>query len=564
MAQGKLDREFGIQEGWIRDTDDEIGLDGYNAFISITTNDNTSGFQVFNDVGGVTFYSKSGGDGYVAGKLGVGKLHPTAELDVVGSAKFQGFQLPPGAVDGYVLTSNNLGVGTWRRPTGGGISDGFTIFAIWAEENGGLSDNNRQWSFGNGSTGSVNIVIPFECELFAGSLDAESAGTSVSIDFLKNDSAVVETPLFVGGKDFKTFQNPTVINAGDYIGFRTNTETGVYTDARVSAWFRVRTTPASTSILNDLIDVNISNIQNGDILRYDGASFVSSSFSLDGYIDGIGVKNDGTTVVSSSNVLNFIGPGVTVTSEGGNQSNITIPGGGSSVEVRDDGATVTAAATALDFGLGLDSTDNGGGVVTVDITPGILDGYALQTDLQGLDNTVSEHYNQHSDAIQQIISELDGYINIDEKIKVSSNDTTPGYLSEKLIAGSGITLLEQNDGGNENVLISATSGNNVNLDGYVDEEKHRELDQLVHQLDEDYYEEVSYNGIFPTVVIYWTDINKVIKIREHQYSYNAQRRLSQQIIIQYDEAGTEVERLTLTYTYLPFGRLNTVTSVRTS
>lgn len=41
--------------------------------------------------------------------------------------------------------------------------------------------------------------------------------------------------------------------------------------------------------------------------------------------------------------------------------------------------------------------------------------------------------------------------------KVSSNDTTPGNLSTKLVAGSGITLSELNDGGNETFEIK-TSG----------------------------------------------------------------------------------------------------------
>lgn len=38
---------------------------------------------------------------------------------------------------------------------------------------------------------------------------------------------------------------------------------------------------------------------------------------------------------------------------------------------------------------------------------------------------------------------------------VSSNDTTPGYLNGKLVAGSGIELVEGNDGGNETLTVSA-------------------------------------------------------------------------------------------------------------
>ena len=45
---------------------------------------------------------------------------------------------------------------------------------------------------------------------------------------------------------------------------------------------------------------------------------------------------------------------------------------------------------------------------------------------------------------------------IDEKTKVSANDTTSGYLNGKLVAGVGVTLTETNDGANETLVIAAT------------------------------------------------------------------------------------------------------------
>jgi hypothetical protein len=42
----------------------------------------------------------------------------------------------------------------------------------------------------------------------------------------------------------------------------------------------------------------------------------------------------------------------------------------------------------------------------------------------------------------------------DEKVKVTSNDTVAEYLKDKLAAGTGITLTEQNDGGDENLRIA--------------------------------------------------------------------------------------------------------------
>jgi microcystin-dependent protein len=44
----------------------------------------------------------------------------------------------------------------------------------------------------------------------------------------------------------------------------------------------------------------------------------------------------------------------------------------------------------------------------------------------------------------------------DEKTKVSANDTTAGYLNGKLVAGTGISLTENNDGGNETLTVTNT------------------------------------------------------------------------------------------------------------
>ncbi len=57
----------------------------------------------------------------------------------------------------------------------------------------------------------------------------------------------------------------------------------------------------------------------------------------------------------------------------------------------------------------------------------------------------------------------------DEKVKITSNDTTTDYLKNKLSAGTGITITELNDGGNEQLSISAAGGtdtaSNVNIGG---------------------------------------------------------------------------------------------------
>ena len=46
----------------------------------------------------------------------------------------------------------------------------------------------------------------------------------------------------------------------------------------------------------------------------------------------------------------------------------------------------------------------------------------------------------------------------DEKVKVTSNDTTANYLYNKLVAGTNVTIVENNNGGDETVTIQVVSG----------------------------------------------------------------------------------------------------------
>ena len=47
--------------------------------------------------------------------IGIGISNPTTKLDVDGIVKMTGFQMPTGAQSGYVLTSDDSGVGTWQE-----------------------------------------------------------------------------------------------------------------------------------------------------------------------------------------------------------------------------------------------------------------------------------------------------------------------------------------------------------------------------------------------------------------------------------------------------------------
>ncbi|UCC79281.1 MAG: hypothetical protein JSW64_13560 [Candidatus Zixiibacteriota bacterium] len=59
------------------------------------------------------------GSGYFADSVGIGTETPQEMLDVAGTASVTGFKMPTGASDGYVLTSDGSGNGTWQAPAGG-------------------------------------------------------------------------------------------------------------------------------------------------------------------------------------------------------------------------------------------------------------------------------------------------------------------------------------------------------------------------------------------------------------------------------------------------------------
>lgn len=217
--------------------------------------------------------------------------------------------------------------GTGDVTLGLASTQAYTIFPIWAEENGGLSNNNRQWSFGNGSTGNIGIVLPIAAECFAMTMEAEVGGTSVSIELMRNDVAIT-SELFNGDNDFNILSTPIQFAAGERIGFRTDVETGAYTDVRVCAWFRIQASLLGSSILNDILDVNTTGITTGQILQFNGTNFVP--FSLPDTLDRVFTS----TITNSTTNIN-------------NATFVDIPVFGTNTLINNNGSFTAVSATQV-------------------------------------------------------------------------------------------------------------------------------------------------------------------------------------------------------------------------
>jgi len=160
----------------------------------------------------------------------------------------------------------------------------------------------------------------------------------------------------------------------------------------------------------------------------------------------------------------------------------------------------------------------------------------------------------------------------------SQNDDFPTSLNknEDFVDARGLTIQDDTSDDEDVILSRDASGNMTFLDqsntvktltdlvsgtGGLTPTTHAVLDQLVHDLSEDYYEEYTRTGNKVTNITVWTDATKTTKVREEQYTYTG-NKVTQEVRIQYDASGVEVERLTLTYTYT--GSLVTsATAVRT-
>ncbi len=124
---------------------------------------------------------------------------------------------------------------------------------IWAEEGGAIANNSSQYSFGNGATGFIGLPIDDGWEVVAMYYHSDNNGVNddLTINLVDMRTQSVAAPIIstitinnsgdgVGnnGYLYQEFTAPIGIPDGAVLGFRTGTETGVFSDVRVGARLR--------------------------------------------------------------------------------------------------------------------------------------------------------------------------------------------------------------------------------------------------------------------------------------------------------------------------------------
>ena len=179
------------------------------------------------------------------------------------------------------------------------------------------------------------------------------------------------------------------------------------------------------------------------------------------------IANVNTVATNISNVNSVAGISSNVTSVAGNSSNInTVAGNNSNIStVAGNNSNITTVA-----GANANISTVAGSIANVNTTAtniADVNSFANRYRIGSSDptssldegdlffNTTSNELKFYDGSSWSVIQ-----ADTDVKTKVSSNDTTAGFLNGKLVAGSNISFTENSDGGNETLTIAASVTDN--------------------------------------------------------------------------------------------------------
>ncbi len=170
-------------------TNSGTSTNGYAGAFNATgaTTNNYAGY--FNATGGsANNYGVyvNNGVSYFASNVGIGSTAPGKTLDVAGTARVTGFTMNVSPVNGYVLTSDNNGNGTWmaNAASGGWTWSGLRIYATNGNVNVGIGTSTPQGALTvtNGNVGigtwSPNEPLQVTGNIGIGSSITDSGGSA--------------------------------------------------------------------------------------------------------------------------------------------------------------------------------------------------------------------------------------------------------------------------------------------------------------------------------------------------------------------------------------------------
>jgi len=180
---------------------------------------------------GIQHTSVQGGANIVTGGTALAPIVSTVDSPSFNNLSFSG-TATGGDIDANAISASTISGGTFygdgSNLSGIVISD--ISYTIWAEENGPLANNTREWSFGNGSVGTNNIFAMYDATITKMFIQAETEGATATINLMVNDVSVGTGSFSANG--IYTFASPIAVSAGDEVGFETNTVTGTWSDVR--------------------------------------------------------------------------------------------------------------------------------------------------------------------------------------------------------------------------------------------------------------------------------------------------------------------------------------------